>query len=163
MSKITIREAHQNDHKEIWGIIKQVIAGGDTYVFPPDSSQEEMINYWCGIDKHTYVTTCEDKVVGTFFIKDNFPGLGSHVANASYMVSPEVTRKGIGIAMGKFSLAEAKKLGYKAIQFNIVVKTNTTAIHLWHKLGFEIKGEIPDAFNHKDKGYVNIYIMWKEL
>ena len=83
------------------------------------------------------------EVVGTFIIKDNFPGLGSHVANASYMTLPVAFGKGIGRSMAEFSLTEAKHLGYRAMQFNIVVKTNDRAIRLWQKLGFEIKAEIP--------------------
>ena len=122
-----------------------------------------MIGYWCGSDKHTYVAEIDQKVVGTFVIKDNFPGLGSHVANASYMTKPGVFGKGIGRSMAEFSLIEAKHLGYLAMQFNMVVKHNERAIQLWKKLGFEIKGEIPDAFNHLEKGYLDAYIMWRKL
>jgi ribosomal protein S18 acetylase RimI-like enzyme len=122
-----------------------------------------MLDYWCGNDKHTYVAEINHEVVGTFIIKDNFPGLGSHVANASYMTKPGAFGKGIGRTMAEFSLTEAKRLGYRAMQFNIVVKTNDRAIRLWQKLGFEIKGEIPDAFKHSEKGYTDAYIMWKRL
>ena len=65
--------------------------------------------------------------------------------------------------MGEFSLEEAKQLGYKAMQFNLVVKTNTTAVALWKKIGFDIIAEIPEAFQHKDLGYVNAYIMYRKL
>ena len=122
-----------------------------------------MLDYWCGKDKKTYVAEVDHKVVGTFFLQDNFPDLGSHVANASYMVSPAYSGKGIGKAMGEFSLIEAKKIGYSSMQFNIVVKTNDNAINLWKSLGFEIKGEIPKAFQHKEKGLVDAYIMWREF
>ena len=71
--------------------------------------------------------------------------------------------KGIGRDMGEFSIREAKRLGYRAMQFNIVVKTNERAIRLWQKLGFEIKGEIPEAFNHRTMGYVDTCIMWRKL
>ena len=122
-----------------------------------------MLDFWCGKDKHTYVAVIENKVVGSFFMKDNYPGLGSHVANAGYMGSHDFSGKGIGRAIGEFSLVEAKKLGYKAMQFNFVVKSNKAAVKLWQKLGFEIKGEIPKAFDHKTIGFTNVYIMWKEL
>lgn len=122
-----------------------------------------MLDYWCGSDKHTYVAESEGQVVGTFIIKDNFPDLGSHVANASYMTAPEASGKGIGRTMGEYSLLEAKRLGYRAMQFNIVVKNNHRAIRLWQKLGFEIKGEIPDAFNHLRDGLTDAYIMWRKL
>src|SRR5258706_2987432 len=117
---IEIRKATPADHNQIWNIIGQVIAEGDTYVFSPDSSKEKMLAYWCGQDKHTYVATIDSEVVGTFVIKENQPELGSHIANASYMTLPAVTGQGVGRAMGEFSLVEARQLGYKAMQFNIV-------------------------------------------
>ena len=122
-----------------------------------------MLAYWCGQDKHTYVATIGGLVVGTFIIKDNQPGLGSHIANASYMTSPAASGKGIGKAMGEFSLKEAKRFGYKAMQFNIVIKSNEKAIRLWEKLGFKIIGEIPEAFNHKQNGLTNAYIMYRKI
>ena len=160
---IHIRKAEAKDHNLIWQIIKQVISGGDTYVFAPDSGRKEMLDYWYGQDKHTYVANIKNELVGTFIIKDNFPGLGSHVANASYMTLPSAFGSGIGRTMGEFSLTEAKRLGYRAMQFNIVVKTNERAIRLWQKLGFEIKGEIPEAFNHSKEGYVDGLVMWRKL
>ena len=163
MTQINIRKAQQSDQDAIWQIIEQVISTGDTYVFAPDSDKTKMLDYWCGEDKHTYVAVLDNEIVGTFIIKDNFPDLGSHVANASYMTHPEASGKGIGRTMGEFSLDETKKLGYKAMQFNIVVKSNERAIRLWQNLGFQIKGEIPDAFNHRGEGLTNAYIMWRKL
>jgi ribosomal protein S18 acetylase RimI-like enzyme len=160
---LEIRKAIPADHDQIWEIIEQVISGGDTYVFDPSSGKEKMLAYWCAPDKHTFVATVNDKVAGTFVIKDNQPDLGSHIANASYMTSPSAAGQGIGKAMGGFSLAEAKRLGYKAMQFNIVIKSNDRAVRLWQKLGFEIIGEIPEAFNHKQNGLTNAYIMYCKL
>lgn len=158
-----IRKAELQDYEAIWAIVQAVIAGGDTYVFAPDSSREEMLAYWCGEDKHTYVAEIDNKIVGTFIIKDNQPGLGSHVANASYMTNPDSFGKGIGRSMAEFSLIEAKKLAYRSMQFNIVVKSNTRAIKLWMKLGFEIVGVSPEAFNHATDGYTDACIMWRKL
>jgi len=160
---IEIRKAVAADAGKIWDIIKQVIATGDTYVFDPASSKETMLGFWYGQDKHTYVALLNGEVVGTFFIKDNQPDLGSHVANAGYMTSPQASGQGIGKKMGEFSLEEARRIGYKAMQFNIVVKSNTRAVQLWQKLGFSIIGEIPDAFNHKRDGLTNAYIMHRKL
>jgi len=160
---LEIRKAVEADNDQIWDIIKEVISTGDTYIFSPDSSKEEMISYWCGNDKHTYVAINEKIIVGTFIIKNNQPGLGSHIANASYMVSEKSSGKGFGKLMGEFSLTEAKRLGYLAMQFNIVVKSNVRAIALWKHLGFEIIGEIPDAFNHMENGLTNAFIMYRKL
>lgn len=128
--QIKIRKVKEEDLIQIWEIIQQVISTGDTYVFAPDSSREKMLDFWCGKDKQTYVATIKDEIVGTFFMKDNFPDLGSHVANAGYIVKPSALGQGIGKLLGEFSLLEAKRIGYKAMQFNMVVKTNDNAIRL---------------------------------
>jgi len=160
---ITIRKAIPSDREAIWLIIKEVISTGDTYCFAPDSSREKMLGYWCGEDKHTYVAIINGEVAGTFVLKDNQPDLGSHVANGSYMAAAAFAGKGLGMEMGKFSIEEAKRLGYKAMQFNIVIKSNERAVSLWQKLGFIIIGEIPDAFDHIENGLTNAYIMYRNL
>ncbi|HEX4850596.1 MAG TPA: N-acetyltransferase [Puia sp.] len=160
---IKIRKAQPSDADEIWNIIEPVINAGDTYTFAPGSSKEKMVSYWLGHDKHSYVAMLDGKIAGTFIMKDNQPGLGSHIANASYMVHPDYAGRGLGKAMGEFSIMEAKHLNYHAMQFNIVIKTNESAVALWKKLGFEIIGEIPDAFNHIRYGLTNAYIMYRKL
>ena len=160
---IEIRKATAEDGHHVWEIIREVISKGDTYVFDPNSSKETMLNYWYGPDRHTYVAVDKETIVGTFMIRDNQPGLGAHVANGSYMVPEASSGKGIGKKMGEFSLAEAKRLGYTAMQFNIVIKSNARAVRLWQNLGFKIIGEIPDAFNHKKNGLTNAYIMYRNL
>ena len=160
---IEIRKALPSDQDDIWEIIQPVIAAGDTYAFSPDSPKDKMLGFWMAADKHTYVALSGTQVVGTFFIKDNQPDLGSHIANAGYMTLPAALGKGIGTAMAKFSIEEARRLGYSAMQFNIVIKTNRSAVSLWKKLGFEIIGEIPDAFRHRQNGLTNAYIMYRKL
>lgn len=160
---IDIRKAVRADNDQIWEIIRQVISSGDTYVFDPESSKEKMLAYWCGPDKHTYVAILNGNIVGTFMMKDNQPDLGSHIANAGYMTLLTAAGQGIGKTMGEFSLEEAKRLGYKAMQFNNVIKSNERAVRLWQKLGFSIIGEIPDAFNHQQNGLTNAYIMYRKL
>jgi ribosomal protein S18 acetylase RimI-like enzyme len=160
---IEIRKAIPSDHDEIWDIIREVISTGDTYMFSPNSPKEKMLGFWMAADKHTYVALVDGKISGTFFIKDNQPDLGSHIANAGYMTAPAAFGKGIGKAMCAFSLEEAKRLGYKAMQFNIVIKNNENAIALWKKMGFEIIGEIPDAIQHRQNGFTNAYIMYREI
>lgn len=160
---ITIREAVEADKPQIWEIIKSVISGGDTYVFYPDSSEEKMLDYWFGDEKKVYVAVSDEKVVGTFYLKPNQPDLGSHIVNAGYMVAPESKGKGIGKKMAEFSFEEAKRLGYEAMQFNFVVKSNEVAVRLWQNLGFEIIGEIPEAFQHTENGLTNALIMYRKL
>jgi GNAT superfamily N-acetyltransferase len=160
---LKIRKATEQDKPAVWEIIRGVIAGGDTYVFPPDSGREEMLAYWYSPDKYTYVALAGGKVVGTFFLKANQPGLGSHVGNAGYMVAPAAAGKGIGRRMAEWSLDEARRLGFTAMQFNFVVKSNKYAVKLWQDIGFEIIGEIPEAFDHASDGLTNALIMYRKL
>lgn len=160
---IQIRKALPGDADSIWNIIHRVIQDGDTYAFDPATPKKDMLAYWCASDKHTYIAVINEEIKGTFMMKDNQPGLGSHIANAGYMTAPDAFGNGIGKAMALFSLEEAKRLGYSAMQFNLVIKTNERAVELWKKLGFTIIGEIPEAFNHKTKGLTNAYIMYRKL
>ncbi|NET39096.1 MAG: GNAT family N-acetyltransferase [Cyanothece sp. SIO1E1] len=158
-----IRKATEDDKDRTWNIIKAVISSGDTYVFTPDSPKEDMLAYWFNPGTLTYVAELDGEIVGTFILKENQPGLGSHVANASYMTSPSHRGKGIGRKMGVFSMNLARDIGFLSIQFNIVVKSNEAAVQLWKELGFEIVGELPEAFNHAELGLINAYVMSRRL
>lgn len=165
---LEIRKATEEDKPAVWEIIRAVIATGDTYVFAPDSSEKEMLDYWFSVEKHTYVgvwseTGAEPRIVGTFFLRANQPGLGAHVGNAGYMVAPGNYGNGIGRKMAEWSLDESRRLGYKAMQFNFVVKSNEFAVKLWKSIGMEVIGEIPDAFDHARDGLTNAYIMYRKL
>ncbi len=160
---LEIRKAVETDKNEVWEIIRSVISKGDTYIFAPNSSREKMLDYWFAEDKQTYIALSSNKIVGTFFLKSNQPDLGSHICNAGYMVSEEAKGQKVGKSMAEFSLTEAKKLGYQAMQFNFVVKSNEIAVKLWLKLGFEIIGETPDAFQHQEKGLTNALIMYRKI
>jgi ribosomal protein S18 acetylase RimI-like enzyme len=98
-----------------------------------------------------------------FKLVANQRDLGSHVANASFMVHPGYSGKGAGREMGLHCLREAKKAGYLAMQFNFVVSTNRAAVSLWQKLGFSIVGTLPKAFLHQSLGYVDAYVMYRFL
>jgi len=160
---LEIRKATAEDKSQVWEIINEVLSKGDSYTFAPGSPREKMLAFWFAEDKETYVAEIEKKIVGTFFIKSNQPDLGSHICNAGYMVSSEAKGKGIGRKMAEFSFEEARKLGYQAMQYNFVVKSNEIAVKLWLTLGFEIIGEIPEAFQHKDFGLTNALIMYRQL
>jgi ribosomal protein S18 acetylase RimI-like enzyme len=79
------------------------------------------------------------------------------------MVAPTARGEGIGRAMSEHCLSEARRLGFRAMQFNFVVSTNESAIRLWQQLGFKIVGTLPGAFRHPEKGYVDVYVMFRSL
>ncbi|MDO8131018.1 MAG: N-acetyltransferase [Candidatus Brocadiales bacterium] len=160
---IKIRKAREADFEDIWDIFHRVVKTGDTFAFDPASNRKDCRALWMSPNIRTYVAELQGKILGTYILKNNQPGLGAHVANAAYMVHPDARGKGIGWAMGIHSVKQAKKLGFSAIQFNFVVSTNLVAVELWLKLGFRIVGIVPKAFNHKKLGMVDVYIMHKFL
>lgn len=162
-SPLIIRRATPDDWPALWTIVAQVIAGGDTYMLAPETPESEAQAYWMAPNCRTYVATMGDDVVGTYSLRTNFPGLGAHVSNAGYMVRPGLFGHSIGAKMCEHSLAEARNLGYTAMQFNAVVSTNTRAVALWQRMGFNIVGTVPGAFNHRTQGLVDIYIMHRFL
>jgi GNAT superfamily N-acetyltransferase len=162
-SKLNIRLVTATDRPAIWEIFRSVIRSGDTYAFSPDLDEENGLKSWFIPGAEVFVAETNEKIVGTFFVKPNQPGLGSHVANAGFMVAPGTRGGGVGRAMGEYALTWAKQQGYKAMQFNFVVSTNRAAVALWEKLGFRIIGTIPEGFRHAGLGFVDVYIMYREL
>lgn len=158
---IKIRRAADLDFQEIWPIIHAAFLTGDTYVFSPNTSKEEGFRIWMEIPLATYVAIKDDQIAGTYFIKPNQPGLGSHICNAGYVIGSNFRGEGIGRAMCEHSLKEASAFGFKGMQYNFVVATNHVAVELWKKCGFNIVGTLHNAYNHREKGLVDAYVMYQ--
>ncbi len=157
ISKMEIRKAHeQKDYDAVWEIFSRVIQTGDTYVFDPNSPKDSLHKYWFADYMDTFVAVNEkDEILGTYFIKPNQIGLGDHIANCGYMVNPDFHGKGTGKLLCGHSLRFAREKGYLGIQFNLVVSTNTVAVKLWQKFGFDIIGTTPKGFRHKELSLVD--------
>jgi len=186
-NEIKIRSATTKDHDAIWKIFHEIISAGDTYSLDPRMSREEALAYWFRADTQTYVAELhrqsvgeavgfprtatpsptggmkDQVIVGTYILRPNQSGGGSHVANAAFMVASDAQGCGVGRAMAEHCLNEARRIGFRAVQFNYVISTNTPAIRLWQELGFEIVGTLPGAFRHPEKGYVDVYVMFRSL
>jgi L-amino acid N-acyltransferase YncA len=160
-SGFQIRMADPADFEGIWLIFHEIVRLGDTYAFPPDTGKEAAFEIWMATPTATYVVLDGHKIVGTYYLKPNQPGLGAHVCNAGYMVSRNERGQGIGRAMCEHSQIEARELGFCAMQYNLVVSTNKGAIKLWKDLGFSIVGTLPQAFKHKELGFVDAVVMYK--
>lgn len=158
-----IRPVSAADHEAVWTILHEVVAAGDTYAFDPATPREEALRLWTEATRATYVAEVDGRVAGTYYLKDNQPGLGSHVANAGYMTAGWARGRGLGAAMCEHSLAEARRMGYVAMQFNLVVATNQGAVRLWQRMGFEVVGTLPGAFRHARLGLVDALVMYRKL
>jgi len=160
---LQIRRAQKTDRDAIWKIFRAVVATGDSYVFDPRISRAKALEYWFGQKRRCYVAISDETVLGTYILNANQPGLGSHVANAGFMVAPSAQGRGIGRAMAEHCLREAERLGFHAMQFNFVVSSNETAVRLWKDLGFRIVGRLPGAFRPAGEGFVDVYVMYRRL
>ena len=160
---VTIREASDSDHMIVLDLFRAIISEGETYIYTEDFSDEALNGIWFEAPNRAYVVEHEGTVIASFVIRPNKMGRGAHIANAAFIVQKNYQGKGIGRLMGEYAIDEAKRLGYRAMQFNIVVSTNIRSVSLWNRLGFRIIGTIPEGFDHKQLGLVDIYIMYRSL
>lgn len=160
---VSIRPATPGDHASIWAILKPIFRAGDTFTIDPDISREDALGYWTGASHGSFVADGGGLVLGTYYLKRNQAGGGSHVCNCGYATHPYAMGRGIARAMLEHSLSEAPRQGFRAMQFNFVVATNTRAVATWERAGFETVGRLPGAFDHPTEGYVDALVMWKDL
>lgn len=159
-----IRLFEERDWASTWQIIEPVFRAGESYPMSPDITEKEAYAAWVETPSTTYVAVDKnDEILGTYYIKPNQPTLGAHVCNCGYIVSKNARGKGIASEMCEHSQREALSLGFKSMQYNLVVSTNKIAIHLWKKHGFEVIGTLPEAFMHSQLGLVDALVMYKKL
>jgi ribosomal protein S18 acetylase RimI-like enzyme len=159
---LSIRPAQSSDLDAIWSILEPVIRAGDTYTLPNDLSREAALSYWLS-DEHEVFVAEDDDVLGTYYMRANQRGGGSHVANCGYMTASTACGRGVASAMCAHSLEHARGRRFRAMQFNFVVRTNERAVRLWQRHGFRIVGHLPKAFLHPELGYTDAYVMYREL
>ena len=153
-----------DDWPHIWAIIAPVIRGSETYALDPAMNEDEARSYWMAVDKDCFVAVDDaGAIVGTYYLRANQPGGGSHICNCGYMTGEAARGKGVAKAMCLHSLEHAKARSFEGMQFNFVVSTNEGAIGLWQKLGFAIVGRLPGAFRHPTLGKVDALVMFREI
>ncbi|MGC5342026.1 GNAT family N-acetyltransferase [Streptomyces sp. DT171] len=160
-----IREATAEDWSAIWPFFHKIVAAGETFTYPLDLDEEAARDWWLLPAPNRTVVAVDDDgtVLGTAKMNTNHMGNGSHIAGASYMVDPRHSGRGVGRALCAYSVEWARAAGFRAMQFNAVVETNTNAVRLYRSLGFDILGTLPEGFNHPTKGYVGLHIMYRPL
>jgi ribosomal protein S18 acetylase RimI-like enzyme len=158
-----VRPAEDRDNEAIWSILEPVLRAGETYTLPQDMTRKAAFAYWRAPAHEVFVAEDSHQVVGTYYLRTNQAGGGSHVANCGYMTAPRASGRGIARAMCLHSLERAKARGFRAMQFNFVVSTNDRAVKLWQSLGFEIAGTLPGAFKHPSLGFVDAFVMFRTL
>jgi ribosomal protein S18 acetylase RimI-like enzyme len=159
-----MRPAVASDAAAIWSIMEPTIRGGESYALPKEWTRDEALAYWFS-PGHTAFVAAEDdgSIVGTYYIRANQRGGGQHVANCAFMTAAAASGRGVGAAMCRHALEYAAATSFRAMQFNFVVSTNTRAVALWQRLGFDIVGRLPGAFDHPTLGPVDALVMYRKL
>lgn len=159
-----IRPATTDDWPAIWPIFAETVAAGETYAYPDDLTSDQARELWLlPPPERTVVLEEAGQVLGTAKMGPNRPGRGDHVGTASFMVAPAARGRGVGRRLADHVIAWHREAGYRGIQFNAVVETNTTAVSLWRALGFEIVGTVPGAFRSATHGHVGLHVMYLPL
>ena len=163
MNIYRIRPYVEQDWPRVWGILEPVFRLGETYPFATDITEAETHKTWVETPPWVHVAELDGELVGTYYLKPNQSGQGSHVCNCGYVTGQRWRGRGIAAAMCAHSLQHARQHGFLAMQYNLVVSTNLDAVHLWQKMGFAIAGRLPRAFHHPHLGYVDALVLYQWL
>jgi len=160
---IHIRPMTPEDFERFWPTFQTVVRAQETYAYDPATTYEQALHLWLEYPLHTLIAEEDGVLLGSYYLKANAAGPGSHVCNCGYMVTPEARGKGVARLMCEHSQQLAVDSGFSAMQFNSVVATNEVAVALWGKLGFETVGRLPRAYRHARLGLVDCLVMYKWL
>ena len=152
-----IRELEDDDWDRLWPVLRDTVAAGETYALPEDLDAETARPWWSA--EHVVVAVDGEDLLGSAKAGPNRPGRGAHVATASFVVAAGARGRGVGRALGEHVIDWARDNGYRAVQFNAVVETNTVAVRLWQSLGFQVLGTVPQAFDSRAHGLVGLHVM----
>jgi ribosomal protein S18 acetylase RimI-like enzyme len=160
---VNIRPAVASDHDAIWAALEPVIRAGEVYALPRELTRDAALAYWLAAAHEVFVAQLDGRVAGTYYLRVNQLGGGSHVANCGYVTAQDAGGRGVARAMCAHSLDHARARGFRAMQYNFVVATNERAIALWQAMGFAIVGRLPAAFAHPALGDVDALVMYRSL
>lgn len=181
---LTTRPVTAADHPALWAMLEPVFRAGDTYAIDPAIPRDTALDFWCGGTHQAFVTqapallaevssggaakgggpqTAPLAALGSYYICPNQQGGGAHVCNCGFVTAPQARGQGVAREMLAHALETARAMGYRAMQFNFVVETNTRAIAIWQSHGFDVVGRLPGAFRHPQQGFVDALVMYRKL
>lgn len=162
LEKITIRRFEEQDLPAMISIWNEIVEEG--IAFPQEEPLDDVTGKeFFASQSYTGIAEAEGEVLGLYILHPNNVGRCGHICNASYAVSSDSRGKHIGEKLVTDCMVQAKELGFKVLQFNAVVESNSAARHLYEKLGFRQLGTIHGGFRMKDGSYENICPYYIEL
>jgi L-amino acid N-acyltransferase YncA len=152
-----LRPATADDHDELFAAYAEIVDSGDGFPHAPPVSREQFDDYWIAHTSAVWLMRADGQLAGAYYIKPNFVGRAAHISNAGYFVVEAQRRRGFGRVLVEHSLREARRLGFDAMQFNLVFASNP-ARQMYHELGFREVGRIPSAVDGEDA-----VVYWRSL
>jgi GNAT superfamily N-acetyltransferase len=152
-----IRLATPDDHDALFAAFGQIVDSGEGFPQRAPVARAEFDDYWIAHSSAVYVVMVDGAIAGAYYIKPNFVGRAAHIANAGYFVLPTHRGLGLGRTLVVHSFTEARRLGFDAMQFNLVFESNP-ARGMYRDLGFSEIGRVPAAVDGEDA-----VIYWRSL
>ncbi len=153
-----IREAKDDDLDDLYGGFARIISAGEGFPQAPPLSRGDFDALWVAGSSAVRVARFGGYLIGGYYIRPNFAGRAAHIANAGYFVLAAYRGTGVGRSLVQHSLREARRLGFEAMQFNLVFESNP-ARAMYSRLGFSEVGRIPRAID----GEEDALIYWRSL
>lgn len=161
---LLIRPAREADWPGIWTVFEPIVRDGETYPLDPHLDEAGARAYWFAPDKTIFVADDPAQgIIGSYYLKPNSTGPAAHVCNAGYIVHPAARGRGVAQALCRHSIEEARRRGYRAMQYNLVISTNDRAVRLWQHMGFTVVGALSGAFRRPNGDYVDALVMYMSL
>jgi L-amino acid N-acyltransferase YncA len=155
--RIEIRSFESADIDQVLTIWNQIVLDGIAFPQTECLTKQTGDAYFRGQSFTGVAVDSEHgQMVGVYTLHPNNVGRCGHICNASYAVGQNARGQGVGELLVRHCMAKAKEVGFRILQFNAVVKTNTAALHLYEKLGFTQLGVIPGGFRLEDGRYEDI-------
>jgi len=152
-----LRRATPADHGDLFIAYTQIVDSGDGFPHAPPVSRADFDDYWIAHSTAVWIIRADGQLAGAYYIKPNFVGRAAHISNAGYFVVGAYRRRGFGRILVEHSLREARRLGFDAMQFNLVFASNP-ARQMYRQLGFHEVGRIPSAVDGEDA-----VVYWRSL
>ena len=147
----------EGDHDDLFAAFARIVEDREGFPQEPPLTRAQFEDYWLAHTTSVVRARVGGELAGAYYLKPNFVGRAAHIANAGYFVVVGFRGSGLGRELVLHSMVEARRVGFDALQFNLVFESNS-ARRLYEDLGFEVVGRVPRAVEGEDA-----LIYWRAL